>query len=553
MKIRNYLPNCGSRALFSIVGGTVLINPVFAQEPAADVVPEVIVTGIRASLETAQAIKLNADTFVDSITATDIGAFPDKSVAEALQRVPGVTVSRLQSNDDSNHFSAEPATVLIRGLTFVRTEFNGRDSFSADGYRGLNFNDVSPELMQGVDTYKNQTAEMIEGGISGVVNLRTRSPFDSDGQQIALTGRANYGDLSEEPTYEVSGVYSNTWDTEGGRFGALVNAAYSNILTRTEAVNMTRISTFCSDYPQASGAYPNAVLDADGNVACNNNPFGGTGWAYAPGQVNFSQVDYDRTRTGAALTLAYENDDKNLQMALTGVYSKYENPWLERSANISWPAGAGFGTPVWSPYNSTSMRPVTGNFAFGADGMLDSGVIGQPADVLGFYEGTSAANINHGSAVPGLPFVNGQDACGGVCLTGSNVSNEARIFDHEEQTTDVSFNVKWDITENLHSQFDVQYIKAETSNYDILVAANSVAQVDYSTNGDGTPVVALSPGPNVNYADGFLANPHNYWMQFIQDHWEDNDADETGGARRRGVRPRQRRLAELAEGGSTLR
>jgi TonB-dependent receptor len=50
--------------------------------------------------------------------------------------------------------------------------------------------------------------------------------------------------------------------------------------------------------------------------------------------------------------------------------------------------------------------------------------------------------------------------------------------------------------------------------------------VDYSTNGDGTPIVALSPAPNVNYASGFLSNPHNYWMQFIQDHWEDNDADE---------------------------
>ena len=518
MKTRKYL--------FTIVGGSILINPAFAQEQAADEVPEVIVTGIRASLESAQAIKMNADTFVDSITATDIGAFPDKSVAEALQRVPGITVSRLQSSDDSNHFSAEPATVLIRGLTFVRTEFNGRDSFSADGYRGLNFNDVSPELMQGVDTYKNQTAEMIEGGISGVVNLRTRMPFDSDGQQIAITGRANYGDLSEEPTYELSGVYSNTWDTEGGRFGALLNAAYSNILTRTESVNMTRISTFCSDYPQTGGAWPNAAVDNNGNVQCNANPFGGTGWAYAPGQVNYSQVDYDRTRTGAALTLQYENDDQNLQMALTGVYSRYENPWQERSANISWPAGAGFGTPVWAPYNSTAMRPISGNFSFGADGMLDSGVIGQPADVLGFYEGTSAANINHGSAVPGLPFVNGQDACGGVCTTGSNVSDEARIFDHNEQTTDVSFNVKWDVTENLHTNFDFQYIKAKTSNYDILVAANSVAQVDYSTNGDGTPVVALSPAPNTNYADGFLANPHNYWMQFIQDHWEDNDADE---------------------------
>src|SRR5262245_39711960 len=369
--------------LFTIVGGSVLINPAFAQQQTPDVVDEVVVTGLRTSLETAQGIKLDADTFVDSITATDIGAFPDKSVAEALQRVPGVTVSRLQSSDDSNHFSAEPATVLIRGLTFVRTEFNGRDSFSADGYRGLNFNDVSPELMQGVDTYKNQTAEMIEGGISGVVNLRTRMPFDSEGQQIALTGRANYGDMSKEPTYELSGVYSNNWDTDTGRFGMLLNAAYSNILTRTESVNMTRISTFCSDYPQTGGAWPTAEVGADGSIPCNANPFGGSGWRYAPGQVNFSQVDYDRTRTGAALTLQYENDAKNVQMALTGVYSKYENPWQERSANISWPAGAGFGTPVWAPYNSTAMRPISGNFTFDDNGMLQSGVIGQPADVAG--------------------------------------------------------------------------------------------------------------------------------------------------------------------------
>ncbi len=519
----------GSRALFTIVGGSVLINPAFAQDPQQaepEAVQEVVVTGLRASLQSAQGLKLNADTFVDSITATDIGAFPDKSVAEALQRVPGITVSRLQSSDDSNHFSAEPATVLIRGLTFVRTQFNGRDSFSADGYRGLNFNDISPELMAGVDSYKNQTAEMIEGGIAGTVNLRTRMPLDMGEQTLALTGRLNYGDRSEDPTYEASGVYSKTWDTAGGRFGVLLNAAYSNVVTRTEAVNMTRISTWCSDYPQVNGAYPAANIDGDGNIACNASPFGGTGWRYAPGQVNFSQVDYDRTRTGGAITLQYENDAKNLVTTFTAVHSRYENPWLERSANISWPSGAGFGTAVWSPFNAPALRPISGRFTFAPNGMLESGVIGQGADAAGFYEGTSAANINHGSAVAGLPFVNGQDACGGVCTTGSNVSNEARIFDHDEQTRDFSFNVKWDITEDLHTNFDLQYIKARTNNYDILVAANSLATATYSTNGDGTPQVALSPGPNVNYADGFLANPHNYWMQFIQDHWENNDADE---------------------------
>ncbi len=514
--------------LFTIVGGSVLINPAFAQTQTPDVVDEVVVTGLRTSLESAQAIKLDSDTFVDSITATDIGAFPDKSVAEALQRVPGVTVSRLQSSDDSNHFSAEPATVLIRGLTFVRTQFNGRDSFSADGYRGLNFNDVSPELMQGVDTYKNQTAEMIEGGIAGIVNLRTRMPFDSDGQAIALTGRVNYGDRSDKTTYEASGVYSNNWETGGGRFGILVNAAYSHIVTQTEAVNMTRVTTLCNDYPQTGGAYPPAVIGSDGTIACNSSPGGGTGWRYAPGQVNFSQVDYDRERTGADLTLQYENDAKSLQLTLTAIHSKYDNPWIERSANISWPVGAGFGTPVWAPFNAPSWRSVDGNpFTYGKNGMLQSGVIGQPADVLGFYEGTDALNINHGSAVPGLPFVNGSADCGGTpCTTGSNVSDEARIFNHTEQTQDFSFNVKWDVSDDFHTSFDVQYIKAKTNNYDILVAANSVATASYSTSGDGTPRIALSPAPNTNYADGFLANPHNYWMQFIQDHWEDNDAHE---------------------------
>lgn len=121
------------------------------RQVSSDELEEVIVVGVRLSMESSQQIKRSSDTFVDSVTATDIGAFPDKSVAEALQRVPGVTVSRLQSNDDSTHFSAEPAAVLVRGLTFVRTELNGRDTFSADGYRGLNFNDISPELMAGVD------------------------------------------------------------------------------------------------------------------------------------------------------------------------------------------------------------------------------------------------------------------------------------------------------------------------------------------------------------------------------------------------------------------
>ena len=129
--------------------------------------PEVIITGVKQALATSDDVKKDAATVVDSITATDLGAFPDQSASDALQRLPGITVNRLQSNDDSTHPSGEPTNILIRGLTQVLTQVNGRETFSADSGRGLNFNDVSPELLSRVDTYKNQTADMIEGGIAG--------------------------------------------------------------------------------------------------------------------------------------------------------------------------------------------------------------------------------------------------------------------------------------------------------------------------------------------------------------------------------------------------
>src|SRR5690606_12803673 len=82
------------------------------------------VTGIRASLANAQEIKRNADAVVDAITAQDIGALPDRSVTEALQRIPGISINRFAGSNDPDHFSVEGSGVVIRGLNFVRSEFN---------------------------------------------------------------------------------------------------------------------------------------------------------------------------------------------------------------------------------------------------------------------------------------------------------------------------------------------------------------------------------------------------------------------------------------------
>src|SRR5690606_23690438 len=135
-------------------------------------------TAQRRIIMSAQAIKRDADQIVDSIVATDIGKLPDRSVTEALQRIPGVSITRFKELNDPEHLSAVGSGVMVRGLTMVRSELNGRDSFTGDGGRALSFQVVPPELLQRVDVYKNQSADLIEGGIGGTVNLITKKPFD---------------------------------------------------------------------------------------------------------------------------------------------------------------------------------------------------------------------------------------------------------------------------------------------------------------------------------------------------------------------------------------
>jgi TonB-dependent receptor len=495
---------------------------------ANPVVAEIVVVGVKQAIATSQNIKREASTFVDSITATDIGAFPDKSASDALQRLPGITVNRLQSNDDSTHPSGEPTNILIRGLTQVRTEFNGRDTFSADSGRGLNFNDISPELLSRADAYKNQTADMIEGGIAGTVDLRTRLPFDQDGPIVVGSLQGDYGDRSKKLTPAYSVLASDTLNTDIGKFGLLLDYSRSHVITRTQSVIMDKIDTYCS---AGYGTAAHAIVNADGSIPCTSNPFGGTGWAFVPDGIRYSQVDYDRDRIGSTIAGQYENNAKSLQASVQYTDSSYHNKWLENASHAILD-GTYYGTPAFDPRGSTLLGPADGSapLVFGSNGMLQSGLLTQPH---GSWAGSNSPNIqdaiNTGSAVPGVPFVN-DCGPGFTCATtrdGLYFQDEARDFDHSEDTKDLSINIKWDITERLHGNFDTQYIDARVRNNDILVATGSMANYQYSVNGDGTPQVTLLPGSNVNYAAGGLSNPHNYWIPFIQGHAENDGGTES--------------------------
>lgn len=233
-KLPAYIQLASSLSL--VVGAMGVAVPAFAQNASADEkVEEVVVSGQRASIQSAQDVKKNSTVVVDSIVAEDIGKLPDRSVTEALQRVPGVTIGRY-TNNDAEHPAAEGSGVAVRGLSQVRAELNGRDVFSAASGRGLSFEDVPAELMYAVDTYKSPSADMIEGGLGGTVNLRTRMPFDAEGQLASISIKGNYGDQLKETNGEYSGLYSNRWETGIGDFGVLVNASTSELASRSDQV-----------------------------------------------------------------------------------------------------------------------------------------------------------------------------------------------------------------------------------------------------------------------------------------------------------------------------
>ena len=127
----------------------------------------------------------------------------------------------ITSNNGGDFPSPEGGGNLIRGLTLVRSEYNGRDAFSANGGRSLDFGSVPPELIGAVAVYKNTSADLIEGGIGGTINLRSLAPFDRDGLVAVVSVDGTYTDLRDEWAPDYSALLGNRWDTGAGEFGLL--------------------------------------------------------------------------------------------------------------------------------------------------------------------------------------------------------------------------------------------------------------------------------------------------------------------------------------------
>ncbi|MFK8049375.1 MAG: TonB-dependent receptor [Halioglobus sp.] len=264
----------------------------FAQD---GVMEEVVITGIRGSLTRAMDIKRDASGVVDSISAEDIGKFPDLNVAESLQRISGVSIDRS---------GGEGQAITVRGLgpQFNTVLVNGRQLATDTNGREFNFDVLSADLISGADVYKSTQASLQEGAIGATVNVSTARPFDNPGFQLVGSVKGMYESLSEETSPSGSILISNTFGDDDN-FGILFAASHQE-----REVQINRIET--------AGWRPGQTISNRNDGVLFTN-------AYIP--RNWDQIvdEQERTRDNASLVLQWAPTD-NLSITLDGFVSKFE-------------------------------------------------------------------------------------------------------------------------------------------------------------------------------------------------------------------------------------
>jgi TonB-dependent receptor len=209
------------------------------EEAPAEPANEIIVSGLRQSLESIQNIRRNSDEIVDAVVAEDIAKLPDLNTAQIAARIPGVQVYRQ---------GGEAQNVLVRGLPNFTTTYNGREIFTAET-RIVALQDFPAANVAALEVYKSSAADLIEPGLAGLVNVRSRMPFDFADGQFAGSVWGLYTVQADEVTPNFNLLATKRWDVgDGGEFGVLINASRVEMTyLDAEISNTDFLQTFRAD------------------------------------------------------------------------------------------------------------------------------------------------------------------------------------------------------------------------------------------------------------------------------------------------------------------
>jgi TonB-dependent receptor len=290
--------------------------PVPAAPAGDEAATEVVVKGFKNSLMTAHQLKRKAVDTVDVIVAEDIAAFPDLNLAESLQRIPGITITR---------DSGEGRQIALRGLgaDFTRTQLNGMEVLSntASGMdnrggvsrtRSFDYSLFASELFNRVTVEKSYAVDQDEGGIGGTVQLQTAKPFDYKGFKAVVSAKAQSNSNTDSTTPRLVGLVSNRW----GNFGALLSVAYSE-----NDSNEYGYRSFGWGQIHVNAANIGAGVDAATAARLQAND--GTR-LFAPQADTYSTWFDHRTRLGTTLSLQYQ-PSSTFKLGFDALYSRLEN------------------------------------------------------------------------------------------------------------------------------------------------------------------------------------------------------------------------------------
>jgi iron complex outermembrane receptor protein len=426
------------------------VTPAATDQP--DTGEDIVVTGIRQSLERAAQIKQRSTQIVDSIVSEDIGKFPDPTTAAALQRVPGVQVSVTQSNEIGN--------VRVRGLGDILTTVDGREIITTTG-RTFSLQDLSADALSRVDVIKSNTSDLIEGGIAGIIDLQLNKPFNFRKPTVVINARGNYGVKSDRFDPQVSVLATNTWATGIGDIGALVNVSWAKThYNHPRTREGVRRAMTGSNIPYN---LPGAMLP---NVVESHSDYG---W-------------YERPQANVALQ--WQASDK-LQVYADGLYTGYrsQSQWSLANAQLFLP-----GTSISNVQLSDDCLT--------ARSRLDSGQSPLPG-------GTPLA----------LPANQVSELCQVQSATISNAVSEQKTYSYDNRTDAWlgAFGMKYD-ADGVSAKAEVSYQRSVNTSETILaVVGQRIPTFEYSANnGDGatvtTPGDPFLSSSNVVLSEGFDQN-----------------------------------------------
>lgn len=302
-----------SRLIPALIAALVAATGTASAQDSDGTVEEVVVTGYRSSLRTSLSQKRDSTGVVDVIVAEDIADFPDLNLAEALQRIPGVAITRA---------GGEGRQVTVRGLgpAFTTTRINGMEALSTAGFtdalggnnrtRGFDFNSFDSELFNRLAINKTSAAELQEGGLGATLDLKSAQPFDFDGLTFAVSGQLGYNDLSDETDPRGALLISNTF--ADGKFGALFSIATSQRNISDEGSSTVRWSA-----SENFGSVDGVVLDP--LLAPNHE----VNLAWHPRIPRYDSYVQETDRLGLSGSLQFRPGD-NTEISLDALMSQSE-------------------------------------------------------------------------------------------------------------------------------------------------------------------------------------------------------------------------------------